>query len=289
MEAHELIDRFIDAAAESTKRARLVLIVITVASVLGFSATWNSSSGGWLNSRLQVSDDVQRWWTYLTSDSEPNSLSVKESERFQQAKKYVAVRIPHHDLEDSIQVATDAAIFRDLRAHEVQTIRVPFFGVSFDVNDLGLIGGFGFAVVLMWLAFSIHTERHDTAVALQRATELGVLPYAFDLIRMRQVMTIPPTPGSDKPSPLRWVTKLLFTFPFLVQLRIFVFDAATWPAGESISPPATKFAVAGGGMFLMIVLVLTIWCIYLSFGVDADWERYAKNASGPLVAKTPNT
>jgi hypothetical protein len=43
----------------------------------------------------------------------------------------------------------------DLDANEVRFVKVPFFGIGFDINDLGMFSGLGFSTILLILAFSL--------------------------------------------------------------------------------------------------------------------------------------
>ena len=61
------------------------------------------------------------------------------------------------------------------------TIRVPFFGIGFDINYLGLLSGLGFVIVLVLFRFSITRELDNVKLSFRVApatwSSLGVLPF----------------------------------------------------------------------------------------------------------------
>src|SRR5206468_12598531 len=50
-------------------------------------------------------------------------------------------------------------------------IRVPFFGFSFDVNDLGLLGGIGFLTILVCLRFCLSRELNNLRLSFDVARD----------------------------------------------------------------------------------------------------------------------
>jgi hypothetical protein len=55
-DATELLLGYINAASESSKRVRRVLVVLVVATTIEFFANWNSRDDGWIRSRLAVEE-----------------------------------------------------------------------------------------------------------------------------------------------------------------------------------------------------------------------------------------
>ena len=49
-------------------------------------------------------------------------------------------------------------------------------------------------------------------------------------------------------------------------------DVATWDVGESLSPGATRFTVTMESAFLVLILILTIGCVYFATKVDKEWS-----------------
>jgi hypothetical protein len=293
MDERELLIQYVKAAGDSARRSRLAFLVLMVASVLGFAAFWNSRQSGWLNTRYRVEADVQRWWPYLSTKREPPSLSDDLRGRFTQAQLFVQERISTPDSDAKASVDADVDIFRKLRATDVMSVRVPFFAVSFDVNDLGMIGGIGFVVILLWLAFCIASELRDTALVFRRGDESGLLTHVYDLLIMQQVLTVAPQLEDEHESWTRWITKSLFWLPAVVQILVFVNDMNTWDAAESLDRLATRASAIGSGSALLLILALTGICWGNSVQLDRDWrarwkevkERRAKAAEAkpPLM------
>src|SRR5256885_7542072 len=88
----ETLFKYVDAASESTKRARVVILVMMVASVVAFSATWNSLGTGWLNSRLAATRGAERWWSELAAGTDPTLPTRSGSDAFAQARDFAALQ-----------------------------------------------------------------------------------------------------------------------------------------------------------------------------------------------------
>lgn len=80
----------------------------------------------------------------------------------------------------------------------IRYIKVPFFGISFDVNDLGTIGGLGLLIILMMYRYSLSREiknlRYAFATARLQAREEKnpeILDKFYHALAMKQVFTVP--------------------------------------------------------------------------------------------------
>ncbi len=78
-----------------------------------------------------------------------------------------------------------------LRTEKVLMIQVPIFGVSFDVNDLSLLGGFSFIIILLWFNFSLWRESMNLKIVFDEARKMGKLGTCYRYLLMRQLLMIP--------------------------------------------------------------------------------------------------
>jgi hypothetical protein len=72
------------------------------------------------------------------------------------------------------------------------TVRVPFFGVALDVNDIGFLGGFSLWIVLIMLRLSLRSQIVSLRVGFKKAFASGQGPDFYDLLAARQVFVFPP-------------------------------------------------------------------------------------------------
>lgn len=278
MSPDDAMKLYLEAAAESTKRSRLVLLVLIVASVVTFSASWNSSPTSWVNSRYAVANDVIRWWPLLFRNQQlPQSADTTARRRFAQAERYFLKRIKGEDSAQSFETLKhDVEGLHHVRVDDVSVIRVPFFGVLFDVNDLSLVGGFAFFVILLWFFFSLSSERRDLRIAFDFASNHAMGRLCYSLMLMRQVLTVPPRSSIHAPKLFTLLIKALFFLPLFVQLYVVRIDNKTMPVGLSISPWATHVSMAGGFVFLLAIEILTLMCINASWEIDKEWKLEQK-------------
>src|SRR5436309_13703390 len=150
-EANDIHD-YVEASWASSNRARFILIVVIAASVLAFTAFWNSHQRSWLNTRLHLARVGATGCLSNWGDQARNALPKEDQELYFLSKYFADVR---HISINCAHLADLAKQLEEIQSREVNLIRVPFFGVVFDVNDLGSLGGFAFVIILLWFRFSI--------------------------------------------------------------------------------------------------------------------------------------
>lgn len=245
---------YLDSTSDSSNRTRTVAIVLLVASVLALVGFLNSFKSGWMLQRLHTIGD-------------PNSGYITEKLG------------SNHDNEQYRQFYTAVA---KAYVDNALTIRVPFFGFAFDVNDLGLLGGIGFIVILFLLRFSLRSEIINLRLAFKAAAKTeDQLPIFYDLLAMRQVFTLPHVEDHRKLWQakrswiLRYIPKAVCFLPFLVYTLILYHDCyLTRHTGKLISDPHTGFLLAYTHVFCAIIFVLACWCLTRWRTIDSLWEEY---------------
>jgi hypothetical protein len=175
------------------------------------------------------------------------------------------------------------------------TIRVPFFGFAFDVNDLGLLAGIGFSTLLLLLRFSLRSENVSIRLAFKAAAG-PQLPMFYDLFAMQQVFTLPHAEDSEKKwaakryGSLRRASKVICLLPTLVYTFILIHDCwITLKIGNLISDIHTGFLVIYTCLFWVGILLLAIWCLKSWTRIDNLWDEYWGDVRAILKSKTPAT
>lgn len=278
-----LLGQYIDAAANSVSRARTILIVIITASVLTFVAYWNTRPDAWLTGRITKANAALRLFDPATKgrlpeDEAKQKFTEAEEELRRSAKQFIEDR----NITDRDLLVDFIERLRGLQLEQVTTLHVPFFGVTFDVNDLGIFAGLTFSVILLWFRFSLVRELINLRETFIEAKKLGdeYRHHCYNLLAMRQVLTIPPMPNEvHEPSNVlgrgfwRIFPEALFFLPFIVYTRLFFHDLQTIDLAVSISQRGSLILLGLSLGFLIIILVFTLVCWRLSREISGEWRK----------------
>jgi hypothetical protein len=250
---------FAEAAKESSRRTRTLLVVLVVACVLAMVGFLNSLESGWMLQRVRAASDPAGQYVEQKLDF-PSELNPEAKDALQGA---------------IIRAYIDNAM----------TVRVPFFGVAFDVNDLGLLGGLGFVTILTLLRFSLRTEIASLRIAFKAAArdadgDTLRLEAFYDLLAMQQVLTMPlmrdPRTGwaIRRPRVLRAVPKLICFLPAVVYTMVALNDYRSQHVANVIDPLHTRILLTYTGALWVVILLLAAWCFARLLRIDRIWDEY---------------
>lgn len=250
---------FLDATSNASKRTRLAMIVLVVACVLGLVGFLNSLRAGWMLERLQKAGDPTNPYVIQKLGFEP-----KKSD-----PRYI-------NFHSSLSRAY---------VENALTVRVPFFGVAFDINDLGLLSGIGFVTILLMLRFSLRNEIVSLRLAFKAAMEVGKnnpkqLDTFYDLMAMRMVLTLPNMEDDSigwkvsRSETLQSISKWICFFPLFAYSLIAYQDYTTQDIGNAISEIRTFYLLIYTGAFWLAIFVLSIWCFQKLRKIDTIWHEY---------------
>ncbi len=271
---------YLEANIESSKRTRIVLLALVMASVLALSGFLNSFKHGWASQRLQRIIDPNSNYSqkYLYTDSAGQkskhgdakatapSINADSSNIREVSQKY---SLQKNTREDQYRSLYDAFIHSFIE--NTFTIRVPFFGINFDVNDLGLLGGLALSVILFLLRYSLARELDNLTFSFRLSENENALQPFYHLLAMRQVLTIPPRTGNEDVKRLNFIPKILLFFPLFVQTAVTLYDAYTMPVGFQISRAHSIFNFIFNLLFGMLLLWLTLECLNVWKKIDQVW------------------
>lgn len=283
------INPYIDATISSGNRGRSILILIITSSILVFSAYWNSRSNSWLNSRIRVVEDAIYWWDFNAQNRVLSDLPEHEKydneDRLRRGAEYVQIR----DIKDKAQLAELLRGLYALRSEQVNVIRIPFFGTAFDINDLGLLSGFSFVVLLMGFRFSLLRELFNVTLTFNVAKKTNQLEICYQRLAMHQVLHIPKILPYEYPRRQRllvlWdnLPKLLFLLPVALQLVVFWQDLALFPFAARFYSSVIYISYAFELLFLILILVLTISCFRVANEISKIWRDTGEEViKGPM-------
>ena len=186
-DVHEHIKTYVEAAARATTRGRDILVLIIIVSVLIFGAFWNSRQGSWGNSRIRSTADVLRLQNLLSqraTANDPEAISALDKQladpKFERVREYVEIR-PF--LNQPGAAAEMLKKLEEIQTEHVLYLRLPFFGLIVDVNDLGMLGGFAFTVLLLWFRFALWHERANLEMTFAEGERHHSRKFAMKLCR----------------------------------------------------------------------------------------------------------
>jgi hypothetical protein len=195
-------------------------------------------------------------------------------------------------MRDKLQVTQYAQNLEQTRTGNILLIHIPLAGGVFDVNTLGLWGGFTFAVILLVFRLSLWREYNNLKMTFN-ITKPDHLEYCYLSLAMQQVLTVPPPLAkrrqatreqSDKspaigrrlrlpPKPWGKATQLLYFPPVFIQTLIILNDQKTKPIGDIFSPTLTAISIWISVAFLLLMVLLTANCLRLSRAIDHLWRN----------------
>lgn len=185
------------------------------------------------------------------------------------------------------QFNTEEALFghvRDLdrmRTERILMIPVFIFGVTFDVNDLGLFGGFAFSVLLLWLMCATSIELKNLRMVFKKAGQKReFLEFSYKYLAMNQMLTVPKSISGmpEQKHRVFWnfIPNLLFVLPIIVQLLVILHDLATKNLGDMVNQINSLIGLLGGFLFFVIIAFLTYKCFKLVYETDKIWDSVAE-------------
>jgi hypothetical protein len=190
------MNHYLDATTQATRRARGTILILVTASVLIFASLLNSLKHEWTRQRLERIGK-EPYGVYVNDLIGPRKDGDAERKQRYEALYTAAVR-----------EFVDTAFI----------VHVPLLGFSFDVNDLGLVGGSGFIVLLSMLLFSLKRELSNLITSFGEAKRQHQLRVFYDLLAMEQVLTVPEGLQIPRSLFLRVVPKVILCIPAAVYL-----------------------------------------------------------------------
>lgn len=268
----------ISQAAKSVKRVRTTLLVAVFGSVFVFICAYNTFSWGWMSSSMEYNSHLYTWCKQkegdLDKESEKKLPSVEESELYNKFEE---------DFKKNPRMCTDflliAGSVKGKNYLSRKYINIPFSTIVFDVNDLGIFSGVFFCLVMLVLWYNLGLKYTNLYTALNTIEDYvpnGNKKNYFDLLSMSQIISMPDNNNKKKKGfdILVLIPYLLFAFPFITYLIIFINDACTLERVMSMNLMLTIASFTMAGAMLVILLVLVIGCIRLDKKTDHLWDVY---------------
>ncbi|AXQ27338.1 hypothetical protein D0B54_00930 [Solimonas sp. K1W22B-7] len=219
----QAVQGYLEAAIESSSRARRMVLISVTASVIIFAAALANRPNPWFNwGHLRV-QHVEAKFTSLPANAAAESKALIQHKR---------------------------EFYADEHARRAY-VEIPFFGVRVDINDLGIVGGCALIIIALMQHSSVRREVDNIAFIFDSAKDIDDFRTRYRILAMHQVITpVPLKDFSSHQMQSTLSTGLFLPIPVAYGTLVFV-DGATALLSSDLRTPFLL-------IFTFEVLVLTI-------------------------------
>ncbi|MBC8029734.1 MAG: hypothetical protein H7Z16_06450 [Pyrinomonadaceae bacterium] len=275
------LDGYVSVTSDAASRTRTVTIVLVVASVLIGIGWYNTLSSSWQLHRLRQAYNLDEGRVCELLDCAHNP-KLKEKEDVESIKILGLAGLGESGGKSPVSKFRDQIRHESMRAYidNVRSIRAPFFGIAFDANDLGVIGGVTLILILLMMRYSLSREIKNLNVSLREAVIHDRLPGFYHAVAMRQVFTVPHMKGEKKNQWLAASPRAICVLPVLVFTSVVVYDYySTYRLGV-VRPGEVSVALAVETVWLGLIVYLAARCWERQSHIDGVWKEYWKRLDG---------
>ena len=268
---------YLTAASAAASRTRKVTVTLVALSVVMFIGMLNSLAHSWAGARLLASRDSHGSYVINNIGPPPDvKLAKRDPDTYKRAL----------DAHEERYRQFYAALMRSY----VETgfaVRVPFFGVAIDVNDIGFIGGLAFIIVLAMFDFSLRREHANVESAFDYARRADEVRSLYDVLAMHQLFTVPRRHAAAERGIVPWLPKLICLLPLIVQAAVVGHDVITNAVGVELDPPHNTILLVLEIAWLVPMVFLTTRVVVQMVQIDRSWDKWADVRFG-VVASSPS-
>ncbi len=164
-------------------------------------------------------------------------------------------------------------------------VKLPFFGISFDVNDLAILSGLSFTIILLLLRFSLNREltniKNITGYIqdYEKKYKRDIWRYYHSLMGNELVFMLPKTRGfSDSYEVVsnreiwNFIPKTLLLLPIISYGLVIKNDLSSLEIGMAIDAYNTIQSLTFSGIFLLLMLLLANNCRLIWNQIEKAWN-----------------
>ena len=253
---------FLEACNRSAESSRRPLAILVVSYVIVFCAIWNSRDNCWHNSFIKSAGAAIAWL-----EAPP---AVKENPTAGSRLDLGRTFVHTYGVDDPKLLAWAIDTIRTDQVEKNLFFELPFFNVSVHINDLGVLSGLAFMLLLIWYRQCLAHLLLCTRIALR--THCGADAAATrQLIAMHQFLTIP-TPDPTGVRPARATQLLLLVPSALLQTYLLWTNWTTRPLAFALGARYALPILGLTTLFSLIVVVLVSDCHYQLGLIATEWR-----------------
>lgn len=240
MSADLQLKEYLENSTECSKRIRTILTILVVVTVLIFSGFLNSwQKYAWNRERIRFRQDYIKELTQRIAQLNAAKEQLNSADKINDDKSLPLLQMlpATHGSEECLKpIKKDASreekegvINSEIQCYEgavelskdfldesikayvenAYLIRVPFFGVAFDINDLGAIGGLSLIVILLMLRLNLRNFIVSLRIGFKAARNARRYDDFYDILAGRQLFAFPPVEDA-KQSPYTGKTEAIW-------------------------------------------------------------------------------
>lgn len=247
---------YLEAAVSASSRGRTIIIVLVVTTVIVGIGTLDTLALGWAADRLEASKTIDSKYVAEKLGTPPPTTSAD----------YASYVQHYHQLYDAlVKSYVDSAL----------SVRAPLFGVTIDINDLGVVGGFALLIELVMFNIAVRHESENLKIGFARAKIDGAVPEFYDLLAMAQVLTIPARYHNHRTRHIRAAVKVICFLPLVAMETFVAHDIYTDSTGVLLDSLHDNILLITEVAFVLLILDLTLRARRLMSATDAIWDEWA--------------
>jgi hypothetical protein len=304
-------EQYIRALEVASGRIRFGLAALAVTCIVVFGAIFSESPRGWLNSRVKIAQVAldNRIWERQAVDRITTCLRreamIRDAHMPLQAAGAARRAVWHasgfkddcETVERSLNWATVARMsseralsdrlkeYQRLQLDNIVVMKMPFWGISYDINDLGRLSGIAFMLLMIVLTFSVIRQHETVYLSLWRVRRLcyeyqgynqgtSAANLLYHALAMTQVFSKPPTLARWRRSrPVNLLAKAPFWLPLLNLQQLIKHDWETRALGDLLNPDRTTRTLLWELTAFVVVLICSLVCFRYLKAEDSLWER----------------
>jgi len=281
--------------ARNIRVVRMLLLITTVASALTFISVYNTRSDGWYTVRKDLHDYIEDLRNqcdtldaltfYKVIADERGKLERKKSSGacndicdFQLGVlKWLEEKSPRGTSNYEAYVSKPSKalgeFWQDRRNELIYTIRIPWFGIHFDINDLGLFAGFFLNLFLLMLLYAVslrYANLHSLFKVIHGIDIVEERQLVYNLATFSMILSLPKK-SEVSLIILRFVPYALFCFPSIVYVYLFFSDVATLEFVLGYYPKLILQLLVEL-LFLVSLIVIIAYIIKFDRATDKLWD-----------------
>jgi hypothetical protein len=331
----EKMQRYLDAFTKASDRTRGTYVIILAFSVVCLAAFLNSSDFGWHRRRQHKLRVAYAYLLWQEKQSDGRSTSHGTSGRHAlSAQRSIRPAIPDTSGDPGVKPAvaepeTTLQAESHLSPREVEeakeyveltrlwtsdqmkivlqntekqvsdsnVVQIPLFGLSFHLNDLGLVSGIALLLLVLLLKYALTREVGNLALAFDRARELGVLDDAYEALSTNEVLHRPEALSATGPDwlserkrkilfrPLIDAPVVLLFVPVVSYTLVTANDFLTWRTGILLSPVYARVILVVEFAAWSAITFLILSCLVIILETRRLWRDVERDARAMREAK----
>ncbi|NNC96285.1 MAG: hypothetical protein HKN92_12065 [Chitinophagales bacterium] len=222
----EIINNF----KESCRRHRVWSIVLIIVTLVIFTTFWNSRLLNWNMQTIRYLKVVESY------QKDPNSLNSKQNQILERAlNKYGEPFVKDYEVQKVIdRLYNQTAPFA--------YVQLPFLGIKYHINDIGIISGWVFIILLLTSYTSLKRKNESLLMLVDsfKGEEIGKAAIKSQYVQSAF---------------LGHINKLIYVIPALLLLLILANDILSKDLGMMISPFNMNILFVSS----VVTVILSMW------------------------------